>query len=47
MCLCGKAIDDRTHVVGDCEMYKEERDVLEEVRKLGECDMEKSVWCPR
>ena len=30
MCPCGKAIESRTHIVGECEMYKEERDVLEE-----------------
>ena len=26
---CGKAKESRTHIVGECEMYKEERDVLE------------------
>ena len=26
--------------VGECEIYKEERGVLEEMRKLDECDME-------
>ena len=30
----------RTHVVGECEMYKKERDMLEEMRKVDECDME-------
>ena len=40
MCPCGKAKESRTHIVG--EMYKEERDVLEEMRKIDECDMEKS-----
>ena len=25
----------------ECEIYKEERDVLEEMRKINECDMEK------
>ena len=29
MCPCGKAIETKTHIVGECEMYKEERDVLE------------------
>ena len=29
----------RTHIVGECEMYKEERDVLE--RKIDECCVEK------
>ena len=28
---------DRSHVVGECEIYKEERDVLEEMRKLDVC----------
>ena len=27
---CGKAIGSRTRIVEECEMYKEERDVLEE-----------------
>ena len=41
MCPCGKAIESRTHIVGECEMYKEERDVLkEEMREIDECDME-------
>ncbi|KCZ94934.1 hypothetical protein HOC_20993, partial [Hyphomonas oceanitis SCH89] len=30
MCPCGKAIESRVHIVGECERYKEERDVLEE-----------------
>ena len=30
-----------THTVGECEIYKEERDALEEeMGKLDECDME-------
>ena len=29
MCPCGKAIESRTHIVGTCEIYKKERDVLE------------------
>ena len=37
----GKAVESRTHVVGECQMYKEERDVLEEMRKIGERDTEK------
>ena len=41
MCPCGKAVESRTHIVGDCEMYKEEWDVLEEMRKIDECSMEK------
>ena len=31
MCPCGKAQETRTHFVGECEMYKEERDVLGEI----------------
>ena len=27
-------------MVGKCEIYKEERDVLEEMRKIDECDIE-------
>ena len=33
----GKAVESRTHIVGECEIYKEERDVLEEVRKIDKC----------
>ena len=41
MCPSGKALESRTHTVGECEMYKEERDVLEkEMRETDECDME-------
>ena len=28
-------------MLGECEMYKEERDVLDEMREIDECDMEK------
>ena len=41
MCPCGKTVERRTHIVGECEIYKEERDVLEEMRKMDECGMEK------
>ena len=27
--------------MGECEIYKEERDVLREMRKVDECDMER------
>ena len=41
MCPCGITIESRTHVVGESEIYKEERDVLEKkMRKLDECDTE-------
>ena len=29
-----------TRIVGECEIYKEERDALEEMRKLEVCDVE-------
>ena len=41
MCPCGMTIERRTHIVGWCELYKEERDALEEeLRKSDVCDME-------
>ena len=41
MCPCGKAIESRTHKVGECGMHEEERDVLEEeMRKTAECGMD-------
>ena len=41
MCPCGKAIESRSHIVGECDLYKEERDVLEEgTKEIDECDME-------
>ena len=42
MCPCGTTTESRTHIVGECEVYKEERDALEEeMRKhLDVCDME-------
>ena len=33
MCPCGKAVESRTHIVGECAKYQEERDVLE-MRKI-------------
>ena len=30
MCRCGKAMESRSHIVGECVVYKEEQDVLEE-----------------
>ena len=42
MCPCGKAVWSRTHMVGKCEIYEEERYLLEkEVRKIDEGVMEK------
>ena len=40
MCPCGKAVESRTLTVGECEIYKEGRDVLEGMTKIDECDME-------
>ena len=40
VCPCGTTIESSTHIVGECEIYKEERDALEETKKLDECDME-------
>ena len=40
MCACGTTIESRTDIVGECEIYKEERDALEEMRKLDVCDVE-------
>ena len=40
MCPCGTTIESRTHI-GECEIYKEQRDALEEeMRKFDVCDME-------
>ena len=40
-CPCGTTIESRTRIVGECEIYKEERDALEEgMRKLDVCDTE-------
>ena len=41
MCPCGKAVESRNHIVGECEIYNEERDVLDKMRKRHECGMEK------
>ena len=29
-CPCGKPRESRIHIVAECELYKEERDILEE-----------------
>ena len=39
MCPCGTTTESRTHIVGECGIFKEEQDALEEVRKLDACDM--------
>ena len=33
MCPCGKAVESRTHIVGECEIYKQERDALEKEKE--------------
>ena len=39
-CPCGKTMESRTHIVAECELYKEERDVAEgEVRDMNEDGM--------
>ena len=38
MSPCGTTIESRIHIAGECD--KEERDALEEMRKLVGCDME-------
>ena len=39
-CPCGKATESRTHTVAECELYQEERDVLEgEMRDLNKSGM--------
>ena len=44
MCPCGKATESRTHIVGDCETYMEEWDVIEEEMKgIDEGDMQEFV----
>ena len=40
MCPCGTTIESRTHIVGGCAIFKKERDALEEMMQLDECDME-------
>ena len=37
MCSCGTTVKRRTHIVGEYEIYKEERDALEEMRELDVC----------
>ena len=36
MCPCGTTIESRAHIVEECATHKEQRDVLEEMRKLDE-----------
>ena len=39
-CPCGIAIETRTRIVGECDMYKEEPGVLKEMKETYESDME-------
>ena len=43
MCPCGTTIESRTHIVGEREICKKERDALEEMGKSDVCDMEEFV----
>ena len=36
---CDTTIECSTHIVGECEIHREERDALEEMRKLDVCDI--------
>ena len=38
-CACGKAIERRTHTVGECEIYEEQYVLQEEMKEIDECDM--------
>ena len=46
ICACGKAKESRTHVVGECKIFNQERDVLERMRRIDEYDMEKFSTLP-
>ena len=37
---CGNARESRTHVAGECDLYKEQRNGSEEMRKIDGCDRE-------
>ena len=39
MCSCCTTIESRTHIIGECETYKEERDVIVDMRKSDGYDM--------
>ena len=40
MCPCGPQLDSRTHIIRGCEIYNEERDVLDGgMTKLDVCDI--------
>ena len=45
MCPCGKAVESRTHIVGGCEIYKEEQNVLRDEENGGMWHGE--VWYTR
>ena len=39
MCPCGTTIESRIHLLGECEIYKEKRGALEEMRNFDGCDI--------
>ena len=44
-CSCRKAIESRTHIVAECEINQEERDVLEgEMRDLNKNGMKSLMY---
>ena len=44
MCPCGKAMESRSNIVGECEMHVEEPNAFEEeMREIYECDIGR-VW---
>ena len=44
MCPCGTTIESRTHIIGEREIYKEERDALEEKMKKLDVMLNGRVW---
>ncbi|CAB1099916.1 unnamed protein product [Ectocarpus sp. CCAP 1310/34] len=40
-CPCGKSEESRPHIVGECELYRKEREDLEEDMRQRGCDMDK------
>ena len=40
-CPCGKSEESRPHIVGECELYRKEREDLEEEMRQRGCDMDK------
>ena len=42
ICSCHEAIENRTHMLRKSELYKEERDMSEDMKKIDGCDMKES-----